>query len=99
VALLSRGSGRATWARRAWRAIFMLALRRCGPRTRGGCANRWTTVFDHGPVQVTVVLRDTREPDGRSREELVEMLAEIRRSERETGWRVPEPDASARVPD
>lgn len=55
------------------------------------CANRRTTTCRAGTLEVTVVARDTRRPDGYSREELVEMLRTVRKQEALQDWRVPEP--------
>jgi hypothetical protein len=62
-------------------------------RAVGSCANRRWSTWVVGRIEVTTTYRDTSEPDGHSREELVEMLATVRRAEAETGWRVPEPGA------
>lgn len=81
---------------RAWysRVVFLFfegAVRR---RLRGRIwtANRTTYLGNVGPYVVTVEFRDARRPDGRSREELYDYLKTIRRKERRTGWKVPEPD-------
>jgi hypothetical protein len=42
-------------------------------------------------LEVTVTVRDTREPDSYEPEELSEMLKTVREHERRRGWRVPEP--------
>ena len=54
------------------------------------CANRHVLVNRFGPIEVTTTFRDTRKPDGYSREELVEMLQLIRRHEALQKWRAPE---------
>lgn len=67
--------------------------------TAGACANRRWRRGMAGPIEITVTYRDTRQPDGHSREELVEMLATIRKCEAEMGWRVPEPSGMRHLPD
>lgn len=57
----------------------------------GSCANRRYRQFMSGPFEVTITYRDTREPDGYSREELLEMLETVRKHEASQGWKVPEP--------
>jgi hypothetical protein len=64
----------------------------------GACANRRWRRFMSGPVEVTITYRDTRRPDGYSREELVEMLKTIREQEKMMGWKVPEPVVVVLVP-
>jgi hypothetical protein len=77
-----------------WYWLFRTTLKHCGsPCSRGHVANRFETVFRRGCLEVTVVERDTRQPDGHTREELCEMLRLIRWHEGLQGWRVPEPDA------
>jgi hypothetical protein len=70
--------------------MILLAARRAGRSSYGACANRYTYVCKFGPLEMTIVVRDTREPDGYSREELVEMLQTIREQEELQGWKVPE---------
>jgi hypothetical protein len=59
--------------------------------SRGVCANRAWHVVKRGPIEATLIFRDTRQPDDYSREELVAMLETVRRHEKLQGWRVPEP--------
>jgi hypothetical protein len=56
----------------------------------GSCANRrwWKTMS--GPIEITLTYRDTRQEDGYSREELLQMLNEVRKHEAKQGWKVPE---------
>ena len=74
-----------------WWMIFKLWPRRTG---WGTCANRteMTTMVDG--VEHKLVLRDTRQPDGYERTELLQMLRTVRRHEHLQGWKVPEPDAA-----
>lgn len=76
------------WYRQIWRAM----LRASPPVSRSRCANRFTMAGYFGDVEVIVTARDTRLPDGCSREEVMAMLAEVRRAERRMGWKCPEPD-------
>lgn len=71
--------------------MFYDALDRLLPR-RMACANRTIWTFTEGHEEVTVIRRDLNRADGHSREELMEMLATIRREEALTGWKVPEPE-------
>ena len=60
-------------------------------QTVGSCANRRWHRGVSGPIEITVIYRDMRQHDGYSREELVEMLATVRKCEAEMEWRVPDP--------
>jgi hypothetical protein len=80
-----------SWRKWFWYRVIVFALRRAGRCSRGMCANRYTWVCLFGPLEMTVVVRDTRAADGYSREELVEMLATVREYERLQGWHVLEP--------
>lgn len=62
-----------------------------GAASRGRCANRVWHVVRRGPIEVTLTFRDTRQPDGYERTELLEMLRTVREHEAVQGWRVPEP--------
>lgn len=62
------------------------------PYSVGMCGNRMWEVRQFGGLELTVTLRNTLEPDGYSREELVEMLERVRRHETRMGWRAPEPE-------
>ena len=66
----------------------------CGGRvtSTGSCANRTWTVGTVGPIELTCTARDTRKPDGYSREVLTEMLWTVRKYEGAMGWKAPEPD-------
>jgi hypothetical protein len=61
-------------------------------RETGACANRKWYRGMAGPIEVTVTYRDTRQPNGYSREELLGMLENVRRHEAIQGWKVPEPN-------
>jgi hypothetical protein len=76
-----------------WYRALRFVLRRVGTKYSLSCANRRETSHVFGPLEVRVVTRDTREPDGYSREELCQMLALVRSEEARQGWRVPEPCA------
>jgi hypothetical protein len=75
----------------SWYRALRFVLRRVGPTSALACANRFERTYAFGPVEVRVVERDTREPDGYSREELCQMLWLVRSEEASQGWRVPEP--------
>lgn len=55
--------------------------------------NRMIYVGWSGKSEVTITLRNTREPDGYARTELLEMLKLIRVEEERQHWKVPEPVA------
>jgi hypothetical protein len=74
-----------------WYKLLRFALRRAGPTSTFSCANRYETTHAFGPLEVRVVTRDTREPDGYCREELLQMLRLVRSEEARQGWKVPEP--------
>lgn len=74
-----------------WYRALRFVLRHAGAASTLACANRYESTRSFGPLEVRVVTRDTREPDGYSREELVMMLQLVRSEERRQGWRVPEP--------
>lgn len=57
----------------------------------GSCANRKWQIRRFGPIEATLTMRDTSKPDAYSREELLEMLATVRKHEAIQGWKVPEP--------
>lgn len=81
-------------AMRAWRffllRVFGLMWGRSDERlASGSCANRKWTRYMFGPIEVTITYRDTRWPDGHSREELCEMLRTVRKHE-QMGWKCPE---------
>ena len=69
--------------------LLWVFFRLCGQS--GACANRRWARLRRGQVEVAVTVRDLREPDGYSREELLLMLREVRRHEKTQGWSVPEP--------
>ena len=81
-----------SWSWRAWfwYRVIVFATRRAG-RSSGACANRYMYTCWFGPLEMSITIRDTKEPDGYSREELVEMLAIIRAQETQQEWKVPEP--------
>lgn len=56
------------------------------------CAYRRSRRVMCGTDEVTLTMRDTSRSDGYSREELLEMLTEVRKHETLSGWRVPEPE-------
>jgi hypothetical protein len=64
----------------------------------GVCANRHWRNATCGPYEIELIMRDTRQPNGYSREELVEMLRTIRKHEAYMGWRVPEPSLTVVPP-
>lgn len=74
---------------RFWFWLLQFSLRRRA-RSWKACANRVEIHSRFGATEVTVTFRDTTQPDGYSREELVEMLALVRHHERLQGWKVPE---------
>lgn len=55
------------------------------------CANRQVRTVMLGSTEVTVTLRDTKEPDAYSREEIYRMFQTVRENEQRMGWKVPEP--------
>lgn len=71
------------------RLLFRLFRRYCNVES-GTCANRWWATSVADDLQYTMVCRDTSQPDGYSREELVKMLQIIREQEKIMGWKVPE---------
>ncbi len=75
-----------------WLAYLLFRKAKALPgAARGACANRTWVRARAGRHELAVTVRDCGEPDGFSREELVRMLAEVRRHEALQGWRVPEP--------
>jgi hypothetical protein len=75
----------------SWLRLKLLAwLWAPGAQSSGACANRrwWRRMI--GPCEVTITMRHTGGPDGYSREELIDMLAEVRKHEALQGWRVPD---------
>jgi hypothetical protein len=58
---------------------------------RGNCANRHTRTGKLGQFTVTITFRDTAQPDGYSHTDLYRMLTAIRRAEKDSGLRIPEP--------
>lgn len=75
-----------------WYWLFAYLLRRGPVRTEGFVGNRHTWKGTTGPVEIEVVIRDTRQPDGYSREELYQLLKLIRREEKRSEWKVPDDD-------
>lgn len=54
------------------------------------CGNRvWSRRYV-GPIEFTLTMRDTRQADQYSREEIVEMLETVRREEARMCWRAPD---------
>ena len=54
-------------------------------------ANRSIYISEDDRYEYTLVLRDKNQPDGYSREEVMEMLSEVRQAEKRMGWSCPEP--------
>jgi hypothetical protein len=81
-----------TWSFREWfwYRVIVFATRGSVPRLFGACANRILYTCWFGPLEMSIVIRNTREPDGYSREELVAMLDLVRKYEKKQGWTVPE---------
>lgn len=81
------------------RALIWILKRSTGSCSVSYCANRvtkrWETPAGH---EVTLILRDTRQPDGFSRTELYQMLKTLRDHERAQGWKCPEPYPFDRIP-
>jgi hypothetical protein len=77
-----------------WWWVFFLSVRKLSARARRTssltCANRHEVRFARGPEVITIQRRDTRRPDGYSRDELYWMLHEVRKHEQQQGWKVPE---------
>lgn len=72
-----------------WWILHKVPLKGLSGRT----GNRFYKKGMLGPIEVTITDRDTREPDGYSREELLRMLQLIRSEEERHQWKVPEPVA------
>src|ERR1041384_1054290 len=53
--------------------------------------NRHTRTGKLGQFTVTITFRDTAQPDGYSHTDLYRMLTAIRRAEKDSGLRIPEP--------
>lgn len=73
-----------------WRLRLILWLWPSRTST-AACANRRSRRTTCGPYEIELNVRDTSQPDGYSREELLTMLQEVRKHEAIQGWRVPEP--------
>lgn len=58
------------------------------------CANRLTRILRLGPVEVTLIFRDTSQSDGYERTEVYRMLRCVRQEEARQNWICPEPDES-----
>lgn len=69
--------------------LVALRLLECNSVSR--TANRTTFTLADESVEYTLVVRDKREPDNYSREELYAMLRTVRRTERLQNWTCPEP--------
>jgi hypothetical protein len=56
------------------------------------CANRYEGRINNKKknIEIQIIIKDLNEPDGYSREELVEMFLIIKREEQQTGWKIPE---------
>lgn len=74
--------------------FFLLLWWREPQASAGGVANRVWLRWCRNGMEITLHHRDTRKPDGYSREELLLMLWVLREHERIQGWRVPEPELS-----
>jgi hypothetical protein len=61
------------------------------PNAVGACANRFWRRLVHDDTEITLTFRRLYQPDGYSREELLEMLRTVREHEAIQGWKVPEP--------
>lgn len=57
------------------------------------CGRRMVSTFVVGGTEYTVTSRELRHPDHYSREELLAMLAIVRREEQRMRWRCPDPVA------
>ena len=79
------------WRRWLLNIFQLLWLKGDDHASVGACANRRWRRFMAGPIEVTILYRDTRLDDGYSREELLEMLQTVRKHEARLGWKVPEP--------
>lgn len=69
--------------------LVALRLLRCNSVRR--CANRTTFTLADESVEYTLTVRDKREPDNYSREEIYAMLRTVRSAERIQQWHCPEP--------
>ena len=87
------GGSYGSCANRHTRVCRFGPLERAEPAGSAGCVASWEglgTLPGFPSQMMTIVVRDTREPDGYSREELMEMLKTIREQEDLQGWKVPE---------
>ena len=72
---------------RLWLVFAFWPWRRCGAHF---CANRKRWTYRTPNLEISLNVRALKEPDGWSREELLEMLRLIRREEKKQDWKVPE---------
>lgn len=84
--------------RRLCRILLALLRRLEGPGGLTLCANRRTRTWLLGEHELTFTWRDTRQPDGYSREELYRMLKLVRDHEHLQEWRCPEPYPFEKLP-
>lgn len=69
--------------------LVALRLLECNSVARS--ANRTTFTLADDSIEYALVVRDKREPDNHSREELYAMLRTVRACERIQNWQCPEP--------
>lgn len=62
----------------------------------GRCANRSWAEFVLGGLELSVRVRDLRQPDGYERTQVLRMFQEVRRAEATQGWTCPDPGAPKR---
>ena len=75
---------------RSWQWLFALAIARIRWNRMSVCSGRCTRIHQSERWGALVQIKDKREPNWYSREELVKTLDTIRREEKRTGWKVPE---------
>lgn len=78
--------------RNLWQRLkFAWQVSRIIPTRWSMVGNRTIEVGMVGTLEVTTIVRETSQPDGYSREELLSMLRLIRTHEEFQHWKVPEP--------
>lgn len=75
------------WQEKFW---WYLLRKFTANRSTSICGNRHVKVSMLGCMEITITFRDTRDPDGYSREDLLEMLRLIRKHEMIQNWRTPD---------
>jgi hypothetical protein len=76
---------------RLWYALFIWVINHVPMVRTASIANRTVYSGFYGHLEFDITIKDNREADGWSREEVIKLLTRVRREEIRMKWTCPEP--------